>query len=51
MVSAAYYPIEHENLDFGKLDKLSDITFYLKNNLKIDTLENEELYLWVYNGK
>ena len=42
MVSAAYYPIEHENLDFGKLDKLSDITFYLKNNLKIDTLENED---------
>lgn len=42
MVSAAYYPIEQENLNFGKQDKLSDITFYLKNNLKIDTLENED---------
>lgn len=42
MVSAAYYPIEQENLNFGKQDKLSDITFYIKNNFKIDTLENED---------
>ena len=51
MISTVWYPINYFQLSFGRLDRLSTITLYIKNYFNLpDNIERTELLKKILNS-